>query len=408
MDSKNQNYDVCVVGGGPAGIIAAILSKNQTNRVCLIEKNKSLGKKLLLTGKGRCNLTQKNFSIEKFGKNGKFLFQANQTFPVKKILEFFDKINIKTKLERGGRYFPQKESAKFVLDTLKKELTKKKIDIYYQSKVKKIQINHHKIEAVKTKHHKIEAQKFVLATGGKSYPQTGSNGEMFELLKETSHKIIKPRPVLVPIKIKNPWIKHLKGLSLKNVTLNVFLNNKKKFSYFGEMIFTHFGISGPIVLNASRDLIDLEKENISLYLDLKPALDFQTLDKRIQKDFQKYNNKHYRNTLSDLLPQKIIPTVIKLSEINPNLKAHSIPKAQRKNLTNLLKNFKLEFDSLLGFDQAIVTRGGISLKEVDPKTLRSKKIKNLFFAGEILDLDGPSGGYNLTMCFQTACLAAKK
>ena len=330
-------------------------------------------------------------------------------FGVKETIDFFEKKGLKTKIERGKRIFPQSDKAADVLNILISYLEKGKVEIMTNSEVKKIIKEKNRIVKVILKDgEEILAKNYIIATGGKSYPGTGSIGEGYQWAKELGHKVNKLRPVLVPLKIKENWPKMAQGLSLKNVELTVFQNNKKQDSRFGEMLFTHFGISGPIVLDLSGKVGELlEKGEVKLVLDLKPALDFETLDKRLQSDFSKYSNKLFKNSLSDLLPQKLISIIVDLSGINPEKKVNEITRQERQKLVKLLKGLEMRVSSLLGFETAIVTAGGVSLKEIDSKTMKSKLIENLFFAGEIIDLHGPTSGYNLQLYWSTGYLAGQ-
>ena len=382
-------------------------------KVVLLEKNAALGRKLLLTGKGRSNITKAEFSprelLKKYGREGDFLLYPLSVFGVKETIDFFEKKGLKTKVERGKRIFPQSGKATDVLNVLINYLDKGKVEIMINSEVKKIIREKNRIIKVILKDgEEILAKNYIIATGGKSYPGTGSIGEGYQWGKELGHKVNKLRPALVPLKIKENWSKMAQGLSLKNVELTVFQNNKKQDSRFGEMLFTHFGISGPIVLDLSGKVGELlEKGEVKLVLDLKPALDSETLDKRLQSDFSKYSNKLFKNSLSDLLPQKLISIIIDLSGINPEKKVNEITRQERQKLVKLLKRLEMKVSSLLGFETAIVTAGGVSLKEINSKTMKSKLIENLFFAGEIIDLHGPTGGYNLQLCWSTGYVAGE-
>ena len=414
MLKKNKTiFDVVVIGGGPAGMMAAGRARELGAKVLLLEKNAALGRKLLLTGKGRSNITKAEFSprelLKKYGREGDFLLHPLSVFGGKETIDFFEKKGLKTKIERGKRIFPQSDKAADVLNILISYLEKGKVEIMTNSEVKKIIKEKNRIVKVILKDgEEILAKNYIIATGGKSYPGTGSIGEGYQWAKELGHKVNKLRPVLVPLKIKENWPKMAQGLSLKNVELTVFQNNKKQDSRFGEMLFTHFGISGPIVLDLSGKVGELlEKGEVKLVLDLKPALDFETLDKRLQSDFSKYSNKLFKNSLSDLLPQKLISIIVDLSGINPEKKVNEITRQERQKLVKLLKGLEMRVSSLLGFETAIVTAGGVSLKEIDSKTMKSKLIENLFFAGEIIDLHGPTGGYNLQLCWSTGYLAGQ-
>jgi len=316
---------------------------------------------------------------------------------------------LSTKIERGKRIFPRSDSSRDVLFVLLKYLKEGKVAIRTGSEIKDVVKDGGKMARVVLKDgRELTARNYIIATGGKSFPGTGSTGDGYLWLEKLGHKIEKLRLALVPLRIKENWVKSCHGLSLKNVKLTVFQDNKKKDSRFGEMLFTHFGVSGPIVLDLSFKTGELlEKGEVSLALDLKPALDFETLHKRVRSDFLKYGNKLYKNSLDDLLPQKMVPVVIELSGINPLKKVNEITKEERMGLAKLLKGMKMQVSGLLGFDMAIITSGGVSLKEIDAKTMRSKLVENLFLAGEIINLYGPTGGYNLQLCWSTGYLAGK-
>lgn len=405
-------FDIIIIGGGPAGIMAGIRAGELGARVLLLEKNRELGRKLLLTGKGRCNITHAESDLRKlveaYGKNGSFLFHALSVFGVKEIVDFFESRGLKTKIERGKRIFPITDNARDVLNVLLRELKRNKVDILTGCKIKRFEIQGNTIKKLILEDREVSAKQYILCAGGRSYPVTGSTGDGYRFAEKMGHSIIKPKPGLVPLRIKEKWIRKLQGLSLKNVEITAFQNNKKIASRFGECLFTHFGLSGPIILDISREIGDmLEKGKIRLSLDLKPALDFSILDERIQKDFKKYQSKVFKNSLGDLLPQKLIISIISLSGINPDKKVNLITKEERLKLVGLLKNISLTVEGSMGFDQAIVTRGGIDLNEIDHKTMKSRKIDNLFFAGEIINIDGPTGGYNLQLCWSTGYLAGE-
>jgi len=417
MRDKKHEFDVAVIGGGPAGLLAAGKAAESGAEVILIEKNQKPGRKLVLTGKGRCNITNAEFNlrklVENYGKNGQFLFHAFSVFGPKEVIDFFEKSGLKTKIERGNRVFPLSDRAEDALKTLVDYSRKNKVSILCGSKVIAISCQNHKIEKITVKTNKrkeeIEAKNYVFCTGGKSYSSTGSTGDGFNWAKSLGHHIEKLSPALVPIRVKESWIKDLHGLSLKNVEISVKTGDKKQFSEFGECLFTHFGLSGPIILDISKRVGKLlaSREKIKMSLDLKPALDFLKLDERVQRDFKKYRNKSFKNCLNDLLPRKLIPVILKLSGINQMKKVNDISKEERQGLVKLLKNLEMTATGLMGFNFAIVTSGGISLKEIDDKTMRSKIVDNLFFAGEIIDVDGPTGGYNLQICWSTAYLAGE-
>lgn len=410
MNNKNQ-YNLVVIGGGPAGMMAAGRAAELGARVLLLEKNQNLGVKLMITGKGRCNITnienEPRKLVEKYGPNGKFLFSALSKFNTNDTIEFFENLGVATKTERGGRVFPENDLAKTVLDALKKYLKLGNVEIKTGIAVKQIQTQENKIQKIILENgEEIMADNYLIATGGKSYPKTGATGSGYDWLKKMGHKIITPKPALTPIIVKEKWIKDLEGLSLKNVEASLW-NNKKIASRFGEAVFTDNGLSGPIILDLSKTAGENLNKILELRLDFKPALDYETLDKRLQKDFTENNKKMFKNSLDELLPQKLIPIIIELSQINPEKKTGEITKLERKNLLHLLKDFSLTVSDLVGFEKAIITTGGVDIKEVDPKTCKSKIISNLYLAGEILDIDGPTGGFNLQVCWSTGRAAGE-
>lgn len=403
-------YDVIVVGGGPAGMMAAGRAAELGARVVLLEKNKSLGRKLLMTGNGRCNVVQAEFNdkalIKRLGSNGKFLFSSLSAFGPEEVMIFFKKRGLELKTERGKRVFPVTDKSRDVLEAIMKYLRENKVKIMNNSEVIGFEFKNQKIESLKLKDKIIYAKNYILCTGGKSYPATGSTGDGYQWAKQMGHQIINTNPALVPIKTKEKWVKGAQGLSLKNVQINIIQNGKKQESIFGEMLFTHFGLSGPIILDVSKKIGELlNKGQVLIEIDLKPALDSNQLDKRLQRDFGKNSKKDFKNYLPKIIPKKLIDIVINLSGIDSKRKVNSISREERRNLVNLLKGIRLTVENLMGYDQAIITSGGISLKEIDPKTMRSKIIENLFLAGEIIDLDGPSGGYNLQICWSTGYVA---
>lgn len=407
-----MKYDVAVIGAGPAGMMATGIAGLNKARVILIEKNHQPGVKLLITGKGRCNITNQTEElktlIDKYGKNGRFLYSAFNKFGVQDTIEFFENKGLKTKVERGNRVFPVSDNANDVLDVLMKFLEKSQVEIKTNGEVKKIISKNNEIKKIILKNNlEIIADKYIICTGGKSYPKTGSTGDAYKWLTDLGHKVVKPKPSLTPIIVKQKVVKQLEGLSLKNVEISIYKNNKKIDSRFGETIFTSNGLSGPIILDMSKKIADNLSADLKLKIDFKPALDFNTLDQRILKDFFQVKNKNVKNYLDQLLPKKMIPVIIELSEIDPELKVNSITKPQRKKLVHLLKSFELQIVDVTGFEKAIITTGGVDLFEVDPQTMKSKIIDNLFFAGEILDLDGPTGGYNLQVCWSTGYLAGE-
>ena len=409
-----------VVGGGPAGMMAAISASEHGDRVTLIEKNNSLGKKLLITGKGRCNITNSadmSEFIQNIPGNGKFLYSAFKNFTNLDIIKMLKNNGLEVKYERGKRVFPITDKSKDVLDCFIKELKKKNIEIKLNSEVVEIETNLGEVTGVYLDSGELlKASKVILATGGKSYPRTGSNGSGYKLAKKLGHTITPIKPSLVPLVADEILCQKLQGLSLKNVGIKIKDLNKDKIIYedFGEMLFTHFGVSGPIILSSSAVLIRyknienlLNENKVRLYIDLKPSLSIQELDNRILRDFEEFKNKDFKNSLDKLLPQKIITPIIELSKINPNKKVNEITKEERKKLEYLLKNFEIVLRDFRPIDEAIITSGGISIKEIDPKTMESKLIKGLFFAGEIIDVDAYTGGFNLQIAYSTGYTAGR-
>ena len=408
---------VVVIGAGAAGMMAAITSAKNNNDVILIEKTKSIGNKVKITGKGRCNLTFDG-DIEDFKnnivKNDKFMYSSFSNFTNKDVVEYFNSLGVKTKVERGGRIFPASDRAEDVVLALKNELKKYNVKIDYEIELKDFIIKDNTLIGIKTNKKDYFADKFIVCTGGKSYKTTGSSGEGFELLKKYGHNIIDLRPGLVPLKSNDEICKRLQGLTLKNVGFKILDKEKVIYDSFGEMLFAHFGLTGPIVLSGSSLLNRLEnlgdkftKKNIYGIIDLKPALSLETLDKRIKRDFDKYSNKEFKNSLVDLLPQKMIPVIVELSNIKPDKKVHQITKEERGRLAYLIKNLKIQIADLMPIDIAIITCGGVDVKQINPKTMESKVIKNLFLAGEVLDVDAFTGGFNLQIAFSTAVAAGK-
>jgi len=404
-------YDLVVIGGGPAGIMAStIASQNKNLKIIILDRNRVFGRKLLLTGKGRCNITHNELDFKKmiasYNQSAKFLYSGFSQFGVKETLDFFKKNGLDLKVERGNRYFPNDDDSQSVLDFFNLKLKENNAEMLFSVNVVKINVKNKKIISIELSDgREIEGKNFLISTGGKSYPITGSDGFMFSLIKKLGHNIIDLTPALVPLTVKNEWVKKLSGLSLKNVEITI-KNTKKKI--LGEMLFTHFGISGPIVLNLSNGIVKLlTKGNIFINLDLKPGLTEKQLDLRLQKDFEKYSNHDFKNSLNDLLPQNLIESILKLSNIDIHKKVHQVTKEERLKLIKLLKYIEIEINGHLGFDTAIVTSGGVDTKEIDQKTMKSKIIDNLYFAGEVIDIDGKTGGYNLQMCWTTGYLVGK-
>ncbi len=404
-----KELKVVVVGGGPAGMMAAIAAAEQNASVILLERNDVLGKKLGITGKGRCNLTndctEKELVVNIPG-NGKFLFSAFHRMNSQKLQETFQQWGVELKVERGKRVFPSTDKAETIIQALRNKLIELKVEIRYNQRVKQLWVVDETIKGVITYQGTIVADRVIMATGGSSYPTTGSTGDGYSLLQEVGHRIITPRPALVPIEIDSPWNRMLQGLSLKNVNVAIQTEDKLLNQEFGEMLFTHFGVSGPVILSLSRTLLDWDlKESRYLTIDLKPALSIEQLDARIQRDFQKNLNKHFRNSLSELLPLSMIPVIIEACKIAPDKPVHSVTREERMTLVMTLKTFRLPISGLRPLAEAIVTAGGVDVREIDPKTMASKKIKGLFVVGELLDVDGFTGGFNLQAAFSSGYVA---
>lgn len=409
--------NVIVIGGGAAGMMAAIMSARNGNKVIILEKMRSLGRKLSITGKGRCNITNAtdmdNF-IKNVPGNGRFLYSAFSQFTNQDTINFFNEIGVKTKVERGDRIFPVSDSAMDVIDKLKKELDKRKVKVIVNSRVEKILVEDGKVVGVKTADNTYSCDKVILATGGKSYPTTGSTGDGYKMAEMLGHTIVKPKASLVPIELYEKDIVDLQGLSLKNVSIKIKDEQKLVYEDFGEMLFTHFGVSGPIILSSSAHLLrvknvdeKLKKKEITLEIDLKPALTAEKLETRIQRDFEKYTRKQYKNSLNDLLPGKMINYIIKKSNIPEEKQTDQITKEERRKLAETLKKLEFKIKGFRTIDEAIITAGGINIKEINSSTMESKLVNGLFFAGEIIDVDAYTGGFNLQIAFSTAYLSAK-
>ena len=413
---------VIVIGGGPAGMMAGITAKENKNEVIILEKNNQLGKKLLITGKGRCNITS-SLDMEDFIKNtpgnGMFLYSAYQQYTNKDIIQFLKEQGLDVKEEIGNRIFPVTDKSIDVLKCFTKKIKELDIEIKYNTRVVEILteiVNGEKrVIGVKTDKEIIKAGKVILATGGKSYPLTGSTGDGYRIAEKLGHNITPIKPSLVPLEVYDKVeCKELQGLSLKNVEIKLIDKEKNKIIYedFGEMLFTHFGVSGPTILSSSAHLVrykNIDKlfneKKIVLKIDLKPALDEKKLNDRILRDFEEVKNKQFKNSLDKLLPQKLIPVIIKRSKINPNKKVNEITKREREQLIKEIKNFEISIKSFRPIEEAIITSGGIKIKEINPKTMESKKVKGLYFAGEIIDVDSYTGGFNLQIAYSTGYVA---
>jgi len=400
---------VIVVGGGASGMMAAAIASREGKQVKLIEKNEKLGKKLFITGKGRCNLTNAiddiSGLISNIPGNGNFLYSAFYTFSNYDLMSFIESLGVKLKIERGNRVFPVSDKSSDIIKAFERYLLRNKVDIILNTNVDDIILEDKAVKGVICGGRDLLCDSLILATGGKSYPLTGSTGDGYKFAEKAGHTIIKPRPSLVPLVASESWVKELQGLSLKNVSIKVIDKNKTLYEDFGEMIFTHFGVSGPIILSASRFLIDKLPGNIKIKINLKPALTPEQLYKRIQKDFEKYSRKQFKNSLDDLLPKKLIPVVINLSGISEDKEVNQITREERINLVNILREFTITIINTRQMNEAIITSGGVSVKEIDPSTMESKLIKGLYFAGELIDVDGLTGGFNLQIAFSTGYCA---
>ena len=398
-------YDGIVIGGGPAGMLAAITASKQGHRVLLLEANDRLGKKLLITGKGRCNVTNNCTAqevLQNVPRNGRFLYSAMEAFPPERIMAFFEKNGCPLKTERGNRVFPVSDRAVSVLDCLKEQLRKTGVTVRTE-RVRSLLTEETKVTGVETEKQNYEAGWVILATGGVSYPATGSTGDGYAIAETFGHRIIPPEGSLVPLETQGTDCRDMQGLSLRNVGVKLF-DGKGKLLYkdFGELLFTHFGVSGPTVLSASAHL---KGDGCYLHIDLKPALDEGKLNERLLRDLEQYKNRTMENALTDLLPRSMIPVVLRLANIPADLQANSLKKEQRRALITLLKAFPVRITGKRPVAEAIVTSGGVKVSEIDPKTMQSKLVQGLYFAGEIIDCDAYTGGFNLQIAWATAYAA---
>lgn len=404
--------NVLVIGAGPAGIMAAVAAAENGNMVTLFERNDRLARKILVTGKGRCNLTNNsdiNTHMQNVTGNGKFLYPAYNALSPKDTMDLFEKLGVPLKTERGNRVFPVSEKAMDIADALQKYAKHKNIKIV-NARVIELILEDNEVIGVKTENNDIYySDHTIIATGGLSYPKTGSTGDGYTLAKQVGHTVMPLKPSLTALVAHEGFCSHLQGLSLKNVTLRLIEEGKKKplYSEFGEMLFTHNGVSGPLVLSASAHIKDIENKKYKILIDLKPALDEQALDKRILRDFEENQNKDFQNSLSKLLPSSLIPVIVRLSGIKANTKVNQISREQRMCLVRLVKELCVTVIDFAPIEQAVITKGGVSLKEIDPATLKSKIVGGLSFAGEIIDIDAYTGGFNLQIAFSTGHLAGK-
>ena len=403
---------VIVVGGGAAGLMAAFSAAENGNDVTVIERNERMARKVMITGKGRCNVTNDTDIKGLIGSvtgDGRFLYSAFNMFSSKDTMEFFESLGVALKTERGNRVFPQSDKAVDIVDALVKAARETGVK-FLQGRVTELVLNGNKATGVRLENGNVHfADAVIVATGGMSYPLTGSTGDGYDLARKAGHTVTELSPSLVPLAVKEGWCSSLQGLSLKNIEVKVFKGDSPKciYSDFGELMFTHYGLSGPVILSASAFIKNPQSTPHRVEIDLKPALTHEKLNDRILRDFAKYSNKDYINSLSELLPRKMVPVIVKLSKIEPSQKVNQITKEQREALVTLLKSLTLTVTGFRPIEEAIVTKGGINLKEIDPKTMQSKLIGGLYFAGEVLDVDAFTGGFNLQIAFSTGYAAGK-
>lgn len=401
---------VIVIGGGAAGSVAAIFAARNGHQVVLFEKNEKIGKKLFITGKGRCNVTNAGDMDALFDavkSNPKFLYSAFYSFTNEQVMDFFEELDVHLKVERGNRVFPQSDHSSDIINALKREMDRLGVDIHFHTEVKEVQENDGKFTCVILKNgKKVSGDACVIATGGISYASTGSTGDGYRFAEKTGHQVTELYPSLVPMEVKEWYAKELQGLSLRNVQGTIWDGKKKLYDEFGEMLFTHYGVSGPIIISASSVVGKrLQKKELTFQIDLKPALSREQLDQRVLRDFEENKNKQFKNAVDKLFPAKLKPIMIELSGISPEKKVNEISKEERLRFVDLMKNFRMTLTGLRGYNEAIITKGGVSVKEIDPGSMESKKISNLYFAGEVLDLDALTGGFNLQIAWSTGYLA---
>ena len=401
-------YDLIVIGAGAAGLIAAGRAAKRGREVLLLEKNEQVGKKILMTGKGRCNLTN-DCAVEEIIKNfpetGKFLYSALYTLNSWQLRSFFADLGVETKVERGARVFPVSDSAADIVKALKRYINQTGVELQLNSTVEDIMTEKNRVSGVRlASGSEFKAKNILLAVGGKAYPSTGSAGDGYQMAKEIGHNLNSIQPSLVPLETKEGWVKDAQGLNLRNVRVTLKAEGEEIAAEFGEMLFTHFGVSGPIILTLSRQAVEYLSTDLKLSINLKPALSKQKLDNRLQRDFAKYSRKQFKNSLDDLLPRKLIPVIIDLISIPADKFVHQITSAEREELLELLTGLELTITDTRGFREAIVTKGGVDTNEIDPSTLESKLIEGLYFAGEVIDIDAYTGGFNLQAAFATGYL----
>lgn len=396
---------VLVIGGGAAGMFAAIFAAYNGNEVHLFEKNEKLGKKLFITGKGRCNITNASDMDTLFGSvvtNSKFLYSSFYGYTNQDVIDFFERIGVATKVERGNRVFPVSDHSSDVIAGLSRELKNLGVEIHLRSEVTKV-VGKETFEHIVLKNgEKVEGDACIVATGGFSYQTTGSTGDGYGFARELGHQVTEILPSLVPLVIKEDYVRELQGLSLRNVEATIYDDKKILYHDFGEMLFTHFGVSGPLMLSASSYIAkNVKEKGLKLVIDLKPALTMEQLDQRVLRDFEENINKQFKNAVQKLFPSKLIPVILAVSEIDPEKKVNLITKEERQQFVNLIKNFTFTITGLRDFNEAIITKGGVHVKEINPATMESKLVQNLYFVGEVLDLDALTGGFNLQIAWST-------
>lgn len=401
---------ILVVGGGAAGMMAAVCAGQNGHEVCLYEKNEKLGKKLYITGKGRCNLTNDcdmDVLFDSVCTNAKFLYSAFYGFTNRDAFEFFEQAGVPLKVERGGRVFPVSDRAADVLDALKRNMRRAGVRTVLNTPVKEILAEDgHVVGLCLEDGRKVFGDAVIVATGGLSYPSTGSTGDGFRFAKELGHRVEECQPSLVPFNVREDFVKELQGLSLKNVEIRILDGKEELYRAFGEMLFTHFGVSGPLILTASSYVgKQAARQELKLLLDLKPALSREQLNQRILRDFEENRNKSFKNAVAGMFPARLTPVMVELSRIAPDKKVHDISREERLRFVELIKNLEMTVTGLRSFSEAIITRGGVSVKEINPSTMESKRVSGLYFAGEVLDLDAVTGGFNLQIAWSTAAMA---
>lgn len=405
---------VIIIGGGAAGMMASIIAARNNNKVTLIEKNEKLGKKLFITGKGRCNFTNAGDEEDIFGSvvtNKKFMYSSFRGFSNYDCMGFFDELGLKFKIERGNRVFPESDHSSDVISALSREMKKQGVNVLLNTQAVSVNSKEGRFDSVEISSvsgsRVINADSCIIATGGNSYSSTGSTGDGYRFARELGHNVTEILPALVPLNVREEWEELLMGLSLKNIEVTFYDGDKRLYTDFGEMLFTHFGVSGPVILSASSVLTSVVKDRpVKLSIDLKPAITQEQLDERILRDFSKEQNKAFKNSLDELLPKKLIPVIVMLSGIKPDKRVNEITRQERQGLVKLLKNLEMTVTSTRGFNEAIITHGGVNVKEINPSTMESKIVKNVYFAGEVLDVDAVTGGFNLQVAWSTAFAAA--